>query len=109
MTRDRDGCGIIRLTKENLVELTEKINEFELKVTFSEEGTGTKDEARWKGSLKDEPVKLDLIGSNRISTGGLPYSAEISVQNYDGTPIKNETINVCVALYKVRRYALLLD
>ena len=96
-----DGCGVISLDNEKLMELTEKIGTFDLKVVFTEEGTGTQEEVSWKGSLVDLPFKLDVSGSPSFTIGGLPYTGEISVVHHNGAPIRNEPINVCVALFKV--------
>ena len=97
-----DGCGRISLSNEKLMELTEKIGTFDLKVIFTEEGTGTQEEVSWKGSPVDEPFKLDVSGSPSFTIGGLPYRGEISVVHHGGAPINNELINVCVSLYRVK-------
>ena len=96
-----EGCGVISLSNEKLLELTEKIGTFDLKVIFTEEGTGTQEEVSWKGSLVDQPFRLDVSGSSSFTLGALPYTGEISVVHHGGAPIDNELINVCVSLYRV--------
>ena len=103
------GCGVISLNNQKLMELTEKIGTFDLKVVFTEEGTGTQEEVSWKGSLEDKPLKLDVIGSTSFTIGGLPYTGEISATNHDGTPLANEPIGVCVSLYRVDQSPLIIS
>ena len=99
VTRDEEGCGLIRLSRENLLELTEKtLTDFGLAVRFSEEGTASQGEATWSGSLTVEPFNLAVSGPDS-SMVGLPYTAEISLTQHDGTPIPAELITVCVSLY----------
>ena len=93
---------MISLDNEKLMELTEKIGTFDLKVVFTEEGTGTQEEVSWKGSLVDLPFKLDVSGPTSFTIGGLPYTGEISVVHHGGAPMKYEPINVCVSLYRVK-------
>ena len=96
-----DGCGVISLNNEKLMELTEKIATFDLKVVFTEAGTSTTEEVAWKGSLEDNPFILDVTGSTSFTIGGLPYTGEISATQHDGAPIENELLDVCVSLFKV--------
>ena len=93
---------MISLHNEKLMELTEKIGTFDLKVVFTEEGTGTQEEISWKGSLEDLPFKLDVTGPSSFTIGGLPYTGEISVVHHGGAPLIYEPINVCVSLYRVK-------
>ena len=58
--RDSEGCGLIGLTNENLLRLTEKTDNFDLSVRFSEEGTGSERETSWGGSLEEEPFRLTV-------------------------------------------------
>lgn len=111
VARGPDGCGLLRLSKENLLDLTQKIDTFDLKVIFTEEGTGTTDEVTWAGSLVDEPFRLEVVGNTNFIIGGLPYTAEISVTEHDGTPRTNELINICISLYRVnvKERKLLID
>ena len=46
VSRDKEGCGLILLSPESLLELTEKVYSFDLSVRFTEEGTGTQVECR---------------------------------------------------------------
>ena len=73
------------------------------------EGTGTKEEVSWRGSLEDKPLKLDVIGSTSFTIGGLPYTGEISATNHDGTPLEDEPIAVCVSLYRVNQSPLTIS
>ena len=44
VSRDKEGCGLILLSQESLLELTEKVDSLDLSVRFTEEGTGTQAE-----------------------------------------------------------------
>ena len=73
VARDSQGCGLVGLTNEKLLELTELTENFELSVTFSEEGTDSQGEASWSGSLEEEPFKLTVSGPASAMVG-LPYT-----------------------------------
>ena len=75
VVRDSQGCGLIGLTSENLLELTELTENFALSVRFSEEGTGSLGEASWSGSLEKEPFRLTVSGPASAMVG-LPYTGE---------------------------------
>ena len=98
MSRDSHGCGLISLNNKNLLELTEKIDNFQLSVRFSEEVTGTQGEASWGGSLVDKPFNLAVSGPESAMVG-LPYTGEITLTQHDGTPMTEEPVSVCVSLY----------
>eukprot|EP00092_Neocalanus_flemingeri_P108736 GFUD01139655.1.p1 GENE.GFUD01139655.1~~GFUD01139655.1.p1 ORF type:complete len:1716 (-),score=430.19 GFUD01139655.1:66-5213(-) len=95
-----DDCATITLTSDQIKELTEKVDKFDLKIEFEEEGTGTTEKASWGGALVDEAIKLDIgSSSQQFILGGFPYSAEFKVNDHDGSP-REDDIEVCVRLFK---------
>jgi len=95
-----DECATVVLNSEQIKDLTEKVDKFELNIEFEEEGTGTTDKASWQGSLVDEAIKIDIgSSSEQFILGGFPYAAEFKVNNHDGTP-REEDIEICVRLFK---------
>merc|ERR1712106_216596 len=95
-----DDCVTISLNSQQIKELTEKIDNFDLTIEFEEEGTGTTENSKWSGSLVDEAIKLDIgSSSQQFILGGFPYVAEFSVKNHDDTP-REDDIELCVRLFK---------
>eukprot|EP00090_Calanus_glacialis_P012233 TRINITY_DN20713_c0_g1_i4.p1 TRINITY_DN20713_c0_g1~~TRINITY_DN20713_c0_g1_i4.p1 ORF type:complete len:1703 (-),score=467.37 TRINITY_DN20713_c0_g1_i4:343-5451(-) len=95
-----DDCATVMLNSEQIKELTEKVDNFDLQIEFEEEGTGTAEKSKWSGSLVDEAIKLDIgSSSQQFILGGFPYVAEFSVNNHDDSP-REDDIEVCVRLFK---------
>jgi len=99
VTADED-CALLILDDNQIKELTEKIDHFDLKVEFEEEGTGTTENSKWSGKLVDEAIKLDVgSSSEQFIVGGFPYVAEFNVKNHDDSP-REDDIEICVRLFK---------
>ena len=97
---DDEECGVVSLTRDQLLHLTEKVDNFALHVTFTERGTGTTAEASTKAELQDQPFKIKTKeGSQQFIVGGFPYTGEFEILEHDDTP-REEKIEVCVAFYK---------
>merc|ERR1719233_8880 len=93
-------CAKITLNSEQIKELTNKVDNFNLYIDFEEEGTGTVEKTKWSGSLVNEAIKLDIgSSSEQFILGGFPYVAEFSVKNHDDFP-REDDIEVCVRLFK---------
>ena len=93
-------CAKITLNSEQIKELTEKVDNFNLYIEFEEEGTGTVEKAKWSGNLVNEAIKLDIgSSSEQFILGGFPYVAEFGVKNHDDSP-REDDIEVCVRLFK---------
>ena len=61
-----EDCALLTLNADQINELIEKVDNFELNVEFEEEGTGTTEKSYWSGNVVDEAIKLD-IGSNQMT------------------------------------------
>ena len=97
---DDEECAVLTLTREQLTELTEHVNNLKLNAVIRERGTDTTEEAEWTGVLEDKAIKLEVKeGSEKFTVGGFPYTGQFSVMDHDGSP-REEEISVCVALYR---------
>ena len=97
---DDEDCAVLTLTREQLTELTEHVNNLKLNAVIRERGTDTTGEAEWTGVLEDKAIKLEVKeGSEKFTVGGFPYTGQFSVMDHDGSP-REEEISVCVALYR---------
>jgi len=99
VTADED-CAVLTLAAEQIKDLTENVDKFDLKVDFEEEGTGKTENSKWSGQLVDEAIKLDFgSSSEHFIVGGFPYVAEFNVKNHDESP-REDDIEICVRLFK---------
>jgi len=98
---DGEDCAILTLIQEQIKNLTEKVENFQLEVEFVEEGTNTIEKAEWKGDLFDKAFLLEIgSSSTEFIVGGFPYTGQFKVTNHDGTARTDEKLEVCVHLYK---------
>ena len=89
---DDEECGVVALTREQLLHLTEKVDNFALHVTFTERGTGTTAEASTKAQLQDQPFKIKTKeGSVAWETGNTGASllklgnrGKLALENKEG-------------------------
>jgi len=94
-------CAVLTLNSEQIKNITEKVEDFQLEVEFVEAGTSTIEKAEWKGRLVDKALLLDIgTSSNQFILGGFPYTGQFRVTGHDKSPRVSEELEVCVHLYR---------